>query len=234
MFSLNGDALPWVDHAKYLGNTLTNVMEGFSKDCKQKRARYIERNCELIQEFHLAHPEVRCKINRIYNSSFPGSVLWDFSSENFSQIVNSWSVSVRHMWGLSYATHKYLIEALSGQHAMSMLISRYVKFIQSMKKSPKIAVQFLVQKVANNCNTLTGRNVRFVCDKIGVENIFDINPNNVKKKFKFSELKEIDAWRANIIKEITNIKQKILSLDENEHALTNEDLDNILDYACTT
>ena len=68
---LNGDALPWVDHAKYLGNTLTNVMEGFSKDCKQKRARYIERNCELIQEFHLAHPEVRCKINRIYNSSFP-------------------------------------------------------------------------------------------------------------------------------------------------------------------
>ena len=117
---------------------------------------------------------------------------------------------------------------------MSMLISRYVKFIQSMKKSPKIAVQFLVQKVANNCNTLTGRNVRFVCDKIGIENIFDINPNNVKKKFKFSELKEIDAWRANIIKEITNIKQKILSLDENEHALTNEDLDNILDYACTT
>ena len=87
------------------------------------------------------------------------------------------------MWRISYATHKYLIEALSGQHAMSMLISRYVKFIQSMKKSPKIAVQFLVQKVANNCNTLTGRNVRFVCDKIGVENIFDIGRDFVHSSY---------------------------------------------------
>ena len=195
---------------------------------------YIEKNCELNQEFPHAHPEVKCKINRIYNSSFPGSVLWDFSPTNFSQLVNSWSVSVRHMWGLSFATHKYLIEALSGQHAHSMLIARYVKFIQSIQKSPKIAVQFLLQKVLKNCNTLTGKNIRYVLEQTDTENIFDANPKTIKKELKFCEIKEDDAWRVNLVKEMINIKQNILTLDQNEHALSNEELEEILDYVCST
>ena len=71
---LNGNPLPWVEKAKYLGNKLTGLMNGFSDDIREKRARFIERNCELNQEFSCAHPEVKSRINRIYNSSFPGSV----------------------------------------------------------------------------------------------------------------------------------------------------------------
>ena len=195
---------------------------------------YIEKNCELNQEFPHAHPEVKCKLNKIYNSSFSGSVLWDFSSRNFSQLVNSWSVSVRHMWGLSFATHRYLIEALSGQHALSMLITRYVKFIQSIRKSPKIAVQFLLQKVLKNCSTLTGKNVRYVLEQTDSENIFDVSPNAIKKEFKFCEMKKEDAWRVNLVKEMINIRQKVLTLDQNEHALSNEEMEEILDYVCST
>ena len=103
-------------------------IHGFTKDCTEKRAMYIERNCEINQEFYHAHPEVKCRINKIYNSSFPGSILWDFTSEKFSQFVNSWSVSVRHMWDLPYATHKYFMEPLGGQHALSMIITIYIKF----------------------------------------------------------------------------------------------------------
>ena len=76
---LNGTPLPWIEDAKYLGNTITSIPDGFCKDAKQKRGRYIERNCEIIQEFPTAHPDVKCKINRIYNSSFPGSVLYDMT-----------------------------------------------------------------------------------------------------------------------------------------------------------
>ena len=89
-----------MERAKYLVNEVTNVIDGLSKDTKVKRARYIERNIELIQEFPSAHPEVKCKINQIYNSSFPGSVLYDLTSDPVRQLVNSWSVSVRHMWGI--------------------------------------------------------------------------------------------------------------------------------------
>ena len=72
---LSGNDLPWIDGAKYLGNTVTNKINGLQDDKKYKRAQYIEKNCELIQEFHFIHPEVLCKINSIYNSSFPGSVV---------------------------------------------------------------------------------------------------------------------------------------------------------------
>ena len=137
---LNGTPLPWIDKAKYLGNTLTNIPDGFSKDAKEKRAMFIEKNCEILQEFPTAHPNMKCKINRIFNSSFPGSLLYDLTSCSVNQLVNSWSVATRHMWGLPYQAHRYLIEALGGQHAQSMLTMRYVKFLQSLKRSPKRCV----------------------------------------------------------------------------------------------
>ena len=136
--------------------------------------------------------------------------------------------------GLPYAAHKYLIEPLSGQHAFTMLISRYVKFLQSARKSPKIAVQYLLQKVLRNCNTLTGKNVRFVLDKTGGQDIFKVNPLDIKKNLKFSSLSNENAWRINFVKELTNLKQNSLSLDMHENSLTIEELDEILDYICTS
>ena len=113
--SLNGNPLPWVEHAKYLGNYVVDAPDGLCKDAKSKRAMYIERNIEINQEFPSAHPEVRCKINRIYDSSFPGSVLYDLTSTPVSQLINSWSVSVRHMWELPVQAHRCLIEPLGGE-----------------------------------------------------------------------------------------------------------------------
>ena len=77
---------------------------------------YIERNCELLQEFPMAHPEIKCKVNGIYNSSFPGSVLWDLNAQRTTQLINSWSVSVRHMWDLPVNSHRSFIESLGGTH----------------------------------------------------------------------------------------------------------------------
>ena len=54
--TLSGRALPWVTNAKYLGNKLTSIMDGFQQDVRVKRACFIERNCEILQEFPRAHP----------------------------------------------------------------------------------------------------------------------------------------------------------------------------------
>ena len=107
---LSGNELPWISGAKYLGNKVMNKIDGLKCDTIEKRAKYIEKNLELLQEFYYVHPEVLCKINRIYNSSFPGSNLWDFTSRTFNMILNTWSVSVRSMWKLPYQTHRYFIE----------------------------------------------------------------------------------------------------------------------------
>ena len=232
--TLNGNHLPWVEQAKYLGNILSNIPDGFSKDAKQKRARNIERNIELNQEFPIAHPEVKCKINAIYNSSFPGSVLYDMTTDSFSQLVNTWSVSIRHMWGLPLQAHRYLIEQLGGIHAQVMLITRYVKFIQNMvKKSPKIAVQFMLQKILRNASTVTGRNVRFIEDKIGCD-ITSVNPNMLKQKLKFFDIREDDKWRVDLIKEIVNVKQNILEINNEDSFLSNEQLQDIINFVSTS
>ena len=74
---LCGDPLPWVKHGKHLGNTIENRINGMKMDMKQKRARYIEKNIELLKEFHFAHPKTKIELNTIYNSHFTGSPLWD-------------------------------------------------------------------------------------------------------------------------------------------------------------
>ena len=119
--------------AKYLGNKLTDKINGLTKDVEGKRARYIEGNCELNQEFPYAHPELKCKLNSIYNSSFSGSVLWDLTSTQSNSIINSWSVSVKHMWDIPIQSHRYLMESLGGTHLKTMLYTRFVKFIRSIK-----------------------------------------------------------------------------------------------------
>ena len=92
---LNGIDLPWVTHAKHLGNTINNVEHGISKDIMEKRASYINRNNELLQEFSFADPLTLVKVNNLFNTSFYGSTLWNLfgkeaeNMERFSE-ANAW------------------------------------------------------------------------------------------------------------------------------------------------
>ena len=120
-----------------------------------------------------------------------------------------------------------------------MLVSRFVKFIQNTKKSPKLATQFMLQKVFNNVNTVTGRNIRLVKDMIGHDvDVMTVNPRWVKNNIKFSKISEDEKWRINIIKEIVNINQNVLELtppeDEEDSFLTSEELNDILDFVSTS
>ena len=79
---------------------------------------------------------------------------------------------------------------------------------------------------------MTGKNVRFVLDKTGGQDIFKVNPLDIKKNLKFNTICEEIAWRVNLVKELTNVKQNIVSLDKHEDALNIEEFDKILDYIC--
>ena len=57
---LCGKILPWVDNVKHLGSVISNDSDVMGNDTLQKRASYINRNNEILQEFHYAHS--RCKI----------------------------------------------------------------------------------------------------------------------------------------------------------------------------
>ena len=187
-----------------------------------------------MQEFPSTHPEVKCKINRIYNSSLALSLLWDLSSENVRKLENSWSVSVRHMWNLPLSSHRYLIEPLSGIHARIMLYSRFINFVQSARRSPKSIVQFMLQKVIKDPRTLTGKNSKVILEATGEKDIFEIKTSAIKKTLKFKEIEEAEKYRVGFIEEITNIKKKTLGFEDDENQITVDELDEILFYLATS
>jgi hypothetical protein len=96
-------------------------------------------------------------------------------------------------------------------------------------------VQLLFQKVRNNVNTVTGKNIHFVQQATGYDTVEDINIIQVKKTMKFCEVNDNDAWKADFIKEIVNVKQNVLFFDDDSDAfLETEDLDFIIDYLSTS
>ena len=137
---LNGENLPWVKSVKHLGTTITenNTM---CQDILEKRAIYISKNNELLQELHFGHPKTKIWVNQVYNTSFYGAPLWDVSLQEYKKLEKSWNVSQRKMMSIPRATHRYFLEPLSGrQHVVKLLKKRFLRFAQSIKNSKEPVV----------------------------------------------------------------------------------------------
>ena len=94
--TLCGNLLPWVSTGKHLGMRIDNTKNIFNRDIMEKRARYINGNNQLMQEFSYASCMTKIFINRVYNSHQYGSVLWDLFGKQ-ANMERTWSVSVRNM-----------------------------------------------------------------------------------------------------------------------------------------
>ena len=127
---LCGNDLPWVDGGKHLGVKFSNKPgKILNTDVMEKRARYIQSNNELMQEFWFVSSSTKAFINRVYNSHFYGSVLWNLFGKEANMVYNTWSVSVRKMFQLDRTTHRYFIEPISGMaHIKQALLKRFLSF----------------------------------------------------------------------------------------------------------
>ena len=140
--TLCGNPLPWTDKCKHLGTTITNKIDGCEADMKMKIAVYVEKNIELNQEFFFAHPATKLSLNKIYNSHYSSSPLWNLFGSGAKRIETSYNRSVKIMLDLPNATHRYLIEPLTGErHVKMVLISRYLGFMEKIASSEKKAVK---------------------------------------------------------------------------------------------
>ena len=131
---LCGNPLPWVTSGKHLGITISNKIDGMKSDMMIKRAEYINKNNDILQEFSFSHPATKIQINSIYNSHFTGSCLWDLFCKEAVMIENTWNVSMRLMLDIPRETHRYLIEPLSGtSHVKSILVKRFLTFLEQIR-----------------------------------------------------------------------------------------------------
>ena len=228
--TLCGNPLPWVKSGKHLGNTLENAVNGMKLDIKTKRASYIAKNNELIQEFHFAHPKTKCKINNIYNSHFTGSPLWNLFSKESEMFYNTWNKSIRLMFDVPLKTHRYFLEHLSEtKHLKTILVKRFLGFIQQIEQSQKVLPKLLLQTIKSDCRSTTGSNLRNIILLIDKEDISKLVPNDANE-IKFEPIKEDDEWKLDIVKELVDVKWGEASLEN----LSMDEVNDILENICTS
>ena len=135
---MGGNSLPWVKEGVHLGNHFGNNYNGMKKDILVKRATFIGKNCELLQEFAYATPSTVLKLNEIYNLHFTGSPIWDLFCPEALQLEKTWNISIRKIFNLPLQTHKYFIEPISGKnHLKKILIKRFLSFLKQVQNLEK-------------------------------------------------------------------------------------------------
>lgn len=227
---LNDKPLPWVDTVVHLGNKISNLKKGMCLDIMQKRAIYISKNNELMQELYFAHPRTLVKVNNIYNSYFYGSTLWDLQSKEVDMILKSWNVSQRVMHRLDRKTHKYLIEPISEtKHIMFHLHKRFINFINSIRSSKKLALRNLFSSLKNDCQSVTGRNLRYLLCKYNKGRVDELN-NTVVQNHAYCAISENERWRIPLMKEIIDTRNGQIQVI----GMSKDDLNEILNFAATS
>ena len=82
-----------------------------------------------------------------------------------------------------------------------------------------------------NLNTITGKNIEHILRETGCSDIFKINVKNIKKELDFCKASVEDMRKIDLVKEIVNIKQHSLEIDQSQ--MTTEELDEIILYLTT-
>ena len=226
---LCGNPLPWVSGGKHLGNYLENKIDGMKKDIRNKRASYIDKNNELIQEFHFAHPKTKIEVNQIYNSHFTGSPLWDLFSREADMLYNTWNKSVRLMCDLSIRTHRYFIQPLAGQHLRITLMKRFLRFIQQIENSPKLLPNQLLRTIRNDCRSTTGSNLRNILLLTKKHDSTMLVPSDVLE-IDYLPVPEEDKWKISLVKELIDVKWGEASIG----VFSTNEIDDMLDHICTS
>ena len=227
--TLGENKLPWVENGKHLGNIFENILNGRKKDNLVKRARYIQKNNEIQQEFYFCHPDVQFKINRIYNSHFTGSSLWDLFSKEATMVENTWNVSFRLMYNLPRSTHRYFVEPISGiPHIKKTLVKNFLSFIDQIKKSNKTVSKVLLETLKYDTNCTTGSNLRNIMKLVNKRNIDELNTTDYTE-IEYHKIPADEEWRIGVVRDIIDIRNGEASLE----GFSLKDLENMLDFIGT-
>ena len=228
---LCGNKLPWVKSGKHLGMRIEAMKDRIlEKDVTEKRARYIQSNNELVQEFGYAASDTKAIINRIYNSHAYGAVLWDLFGKNANMFYNSWSTSVRVMYGLDRKTHRYLIEPVSKmRHIKSEIFKRFIGFTNNLSVSCKKVVRNVYGIIRNDCRTTTGSNMRKIILECEQDSITRIEKKDVDNH-PFHHVPTGEEWRIPLVTELLGIRDGVLM----PIGWSSSDIRDTLEYLCTT
>ena len=206
---LCGNELPWTDKFKHLGMNLENKIDGCEHDMDVKAAQYVGRNIDLNQEFSFAHPATKIKVNQIYNSHFYGSQLWNLFGQGALRMESTYNKSIKVMLDLPHATHRNLIEPLTGnKHVKLILIRRYLGFMDKIINSDKAALKMLLTEAKKDVRSITGSNFRNIMLLLGKTSVDDITMSD-SSSLSYHELELREKWKISPIRKLLKLRLKI-------------------------
>ena len=227
---LCGNPLPWVSSGKHLGITVSDKIDGMKADIRIKRAQYVDKNNEILQEFYFSHPATKLQINGIYNTHLSGSCLWDLFSREAIMMENTWNVSVRLMLDIPRESHKYLIEPLSKMtHMKIVLVKRFLTFLEQIRKSNKSASKFLLDSIIQDTGSTTGSNLRNILLQTDKTDVRELCPQDAFK-IKYHQIPQEEQWRLSYIQDIIEAKNGQMMISN----ISDSDLDDMLSVLCTS
>ena len=111
----------------------------------------------------------------IYNSHLTGSQLWDLGSSEVEKLESTYNRSVKIMFDLPWATHRYFIEPLTGDaHVSRLLLRRYLSFISKVELSKKFPLKILLGIARSDVRSVTGSNLRRIMLLSGKQSMDDL------------------------------------------------------------
>ena len=197
-------------------------------DIKAKRAGYIDKNNEIMQEFYFSHPRTKMQINSIYNNHFTGSPLWDLFGRESEMLYNSWNKSVRLMFDVPLTTPRYFLEPLAGEkHLKITLMKRFLNFIQQIERSTKLLPNVLLQAIKRDCRSTTGSNLRSIMLLTSKDDILKLVPSDALE-IMFEPVLKKNEWKIDILMELLDVRHGQAGVEN----LTTFEVEEILHYIC--
>ena len=165
------------------------------------------------------------QVNKIYNSHFTGSQLWDLGSREVEKLESTYNKSVKIMMDLPWATHRYLIEPLTRTpHVSRQLIMRYLSFVNKIEASQKSPLRTLLDIAKKDVRSIPGSNLRRIMLLSGRNSIEDLKTVDVP----YHVVPDDNVWRVGFVKKLIEIKFGSLVVP----GMLQTELEDIMSYLC--
>ena len=195
-----------------------------------KRATFIENSVQIRERFSFAHPTHILKAIQTECCDFYGSRLWDLFGNSAAQVYRSWNTCVKLVWGLPRKTHTVFVKPLSCNmpSVRIQILGRYLKFFESLLRSPSKEVAVVSRIVGRDAKTVTGLNIlniRLETEETQYSKTFKVKKKIFENYFN-SEIE--DEWKVNLLFKYMRLCEEMRFKSEDTSYI-----DSLIDSLCS-
>ena len=202
---------------KHLGHTFQNSQNIINFDAIIKDIKV--RSNIIVNQFRPISWQAKSTLFMSQCSSLYGCHLWNLDDNKIKELCTAWNVSSRNILGLDARTRTYLISPLmKAMPIRDIIMHRMLSFFLNGINHKSNVISYFFKNLLTSNSSVMLRNVNTILQKANIEykDIFHINKNFVKQKFKENTAQP--DWRVNMVKELLDIRDKQLHsiLEQNE------------------